>query len=150
MWPAPARATLFKENHAIRLRIEEASIVRDQPGTYVYHSHFNSTEQVGKGLYGALIVEPKNGDWASVYGVNPDVDPLTQLEKLGMTREGTRFAHDRAGGKPGRLAGGDAGAGVANGHGHAALLDELLQLRRCRGLVGRAPALPRRSAAGSR
>lgn len=23
---------------------------------YVYHSHFNSTEQVGSGLYGALIV----------------------------------------------------------------------------------------------
>ena len=31
--------------------------VRDQPGTYVYHSHFNSTEQVGKGLFGAFIVE---------------------------------------------------------------------------------------------
>jgi FtsP/CotA-like multicopper oxidase with cupredoxin domain len=32
--------------------------VKDPPGTYVYHSHFNSTEQVGKGLYGAFIVEP--------------------------------------------------------------------------------------------
>ena len=28
--------------------------VVDQPGMYVYHSHFNSTEQVGKGLYGAF------------------------------------------------------------------------------------------------
>jgi FtsP/CotA-like multicopper oxidase with cupredoxin domain/plastocyanin len=46
----------------------------DPPGIYVYHSHFNSAEQVGKGLYGALIVEPKNGDWASVYGVDPDVE----------------------------------------------------------------------------
>ena len=27
--------------------------VVDPPGMYVYHSHFNSTEQVGKGLYGA-------------------------------------------------------------------------------------------------
>lgn len=38
--------------------------VKDPPGMYVYHSHFNSTEQVGKGLYGALIVEPKGGDWS--------------------------------------------------------------------------------------
>ena len=38
--------------------------VKDPPGMYVYHSHFNSTEQVGKGLYGALIVAPKGGDWS--------------------------------------------------------------------------------------
>ncbi len=38
--------------------------VVDPPGMYVYHSHFNSTEQVGKGLYGALIVEPKGGVWS--------------------------------------------------------------------------------------
>lgn len=37
--------------------------VKDPPGMYVYHSHFNSTEQVGSGLYGALMVEPKNGAW---------------------------------------------------------------------------------------
>ncbi|MBU8905937.1 multicopper oxidase domain-containing protein [Desertibacillus haloalkaliphilus] len=29
----------------------------EDPGTYFYHSHVNSNEQVGKGLYGALIVE---------------------------------------------------------------------------------------------
>jgi manganese oxidase len=46
----------------------------DPPGIYVYHSHFNSAEQVGKGLYGALIVEPKNGNWESVYGVEPAVE----------------------------------------------------------------------------
>ena len=28
---------------------------------YVYHSHFNSTEQVGAGLYGALMVLPEAG-----------------------------------------------------------------------------------------
>jgi FtsP/CotA-like multicopper oxidase with cupredoxin domain len=44
--------------------------VKDPPGMYVYHSHFNSTEQVGSGLYGAFIVEPKTG-WKSVYGVRP-------------------------------------------------------------------------------
>jgi FtsP/CotA-like multicopper oxidase with cupredoxin domain len=48
--------------------------VVDPPGMYVYHSHFNSTEQVGKGLYGALLVEPKDGRW-----VYPDIrtDPTT-------------------------------------------------------------------------
>ena len=48
--------------------------IKDTPGMYVYHSHFNSAEQVGKGLYGALIVEPKGGDWQPVYGANPDVE----------------------------------------------------------------------------
>ncbi len=48
--------------------------IKDPPGLYVYHSHFNSTEQVGKGLYGAIIVEPRDGDWSSVYGQRPDVE----------------------------------------------------------------------------
>jgi len=37
--------------------------VKDPPGMYVYHSHFNSTEQVGSGLYGAVMVEPRDGVW---------------------------------------------------------------------------------------
>jgi FtsP/CotA-like multicopper oxidase with cupredoxin domain len=48
--------------------------VADPPGMYVYHSHFNSTEQVGKGLYGAFYVEPKHGDWSSYYGEPVDVE----------------------------------------------------------------------------
>jgi FtsP/CotA-like multicopper oxidase with cupredoxin domain len=48
--------------------------VVDPPGMYVYHSHFNSTEQVGKGLYGAFYVEPEDGDWSSVYGERVDVE----------------------------------------------------------------------------
>ena len=48
--------------------------VKDPPGMYVYHSHFNSAEQVGKGLYGALIVHAKSGGWASVYGAEPQVE----------------------------------------------------------------------------
>ena len=48
--------------------------IQDPPGMYVYHSHFNSTEQVGSGLYGALIVEPKRGDWKPLYGAQPDVE----------------------------------------------------------------------------
>jgi FtsP/CotA-like multicopper oxidase with cupredoxin domain/uncharacterized cupredoxin-like copper-binding protein len=46
--------------------------VVDPAGMYVYHSHFNSTEQVGKGLYGALYIEPKGG-FDHVYG-NVDVE----------------------------------------------------------------------------
>ena len=46
--------------------------VIDPPGMYVYHSHFNSAEQVGRGLYGALIVEPAGGRWRRTYGVEPD------------------------------------------------------------------------------
>jgi FtsP/CotA-like multicopper oxidase with cupredoxin domain len=41
--------------------------VVDPPGMYVYHSHFNSTEQVGKGLYGAFYVEPPGG-FDELYG----------------------------------------------------------------------------------
>ncbi|HET9672499.1 MAG TPA: multicopper oxidase domain-containing protein [Actinomycetota bacterium] len=46
--------------------------VVDPPGMYVYHSHFNSAEQVGRGLYGALIVEPPDGTWRRTYGVEPE------------------------------------------------------------------------------
>jgi FtsP/CotA-like multicopper oxidase with cupredoxin domain len=48
--------------------------IKDPPGFYVYHSHFNSAEQVDHGLYGAIIVEPRTGGWASVYGEEPDVE----------------------------------------------------------------------------
>lgn len=47
--------------------------VADPPGMYVYHSHFNSAEQVGRGLYGAFYVEPRSGDWSSVYGERIDL-----------------------------------------------------------------------------
>jgi manganese oxidase len=47
--------------------------VVDEPGMYVYHSHFNSTEQVGKGLYGAFYIEPKGG-FSDVYGEKVDVE----------------------------------------------------------------------------
>ena len=48
--------------------------VVDPPGMYVYHSHFNSTEQVGKGLYGAFFVQPKRDDWGSLYGTDIAVE----------------------------------------------------------------------------
>jgi FtsP/CotA-like multicopper oxidase with cupredoxin domain len=54
--------------------------VKDPPGMYVYHSHFNSTEQVGKGLYGSIIVEPKGGRW--IYP-SADIAPQTGLISYG-------------------------------------------------------------------
>jgi len=44
-----------------------AFTVKDPPGTYMYHSHFDSAEQVGRGLYGAFIVEPKHATWDEEY-----------------------------------------------------------------------------------
>jgi FtsP/CotA-like multicopper oxidase with cupredoxin domain len=48
--------------------------VVDPPGMYVYHSHFNSTEQVGRGLYGAFYVRPDGDDWSTIYGQRVDVE----------------------------------------------------------------------------
>lgn len=33
--------------------------VKDDPGTYMYHSHFNAAHQVDMGLLGTFIIEPK-------------------------------------------------------------------------------------------
>jgi len=63
------------------------------PGhSWTYHSHFNSAKQVGAGLYGPLIVAPKNG-WQSVYGVNPDVETSVFLGdgQLGYNLNGKGF-----------------------------------------------------------
>jgi FtsP/CotA-like multicopper oxidase with cupredoxin domain len=37
-----------------------------KPGTYWFHSHLNESTQIGNGLYGVLIVEPKNGEKVNV------------------------------------------------------------------------------------
>jgi FtsP/CotA-like multicopper oxidase with cupredoxin domain len=54
--------------------------IKDPPGMYVYHSHFNSTEQVGAGMYGALMVEPNAGAWP-YRALN--VDPRTGFSTVG-------------------------------------------------------------------
>jgi uncharacterized cupredoxin-like copper-binding protein len=67
--------------------------VKDPPGMYVYHSHFNSTEQVGGGLYGELLVKPKADDWAPLYGAQPDVEATMFLGDgpLGYVINGKSF-----------------------------------------------------------
>jgi FtsP/CotA-like multicopper oxidase with cupredoxin domain len=66
--------------------------IKDPPGMYVYHSHFNSAEQVGSGLYGPLIVAPQHG-WLGVYGENPDVETSLFLGdgQLGYNLNGKGF-----------------------------------------------------------
>ncbi|MGZ6545752.1 MAG: multicopper oxidase domain-containing protein [Actinomycetota bacterium] len=54
--------------------------VKDPPGMYVYHSHFNSTEQVGKGLFGSIIIEPKDHRWP-YRALN--MDPRTGFSTIG-------------------------------------------------------------------
>ncbi|HEX6844289.1 MAG TPA: multicopper oxidase domain-containing protein [Actinomycetota bacterium] len=63
----------------------------DEPGMYVYHSHFNSTEQVGKGLYGAIFVEPPSG--LTYMGHKPDVQNTLFLGDgpLGYNLNGKSF-----------------------------------------------------------
>ncbi len=54
-------------------------------GSMMYHSHHNATEQVGHGLLGALIIDPK--------------DPKeTYKEKYGVTQEYTWISNDSIGG----------------------------------------------------
>jgi len=51
--------------------------VKDVPGTHVYHSHFNSTEQVGRGLFGAFIIEPRGKpNWDREFTLFTDDGPL--------------------------------------------------------------------------
>ena len=50
-------AVLPGESYTYRFRIE-------QKGTYWYHTHQKSYEGVGKGLFGALVVEPRDGEIA--------------------------------------------------------------------------------------
>jgi FtsP/CotA-like multicopper oxidase with cupredoxin domain len=59
--------------------------IKDPPGMYVYHSHFNSTEQVGSGLYGAVIVLPKTGSWRY---------PTYTVDRMGYLHQGAPAAID--------------------------------------------------------
>ena len=69
--------------------------VRDPPGMYVYHSHFNSTEQVGEGLYGAIIVDPAGGRWPyRGASVNPRTGFLTYTPPSSIDDEYTLFLGD--------------------------------------------------------
>jgi FtsP/CotA-like multicopper oxidase with cupredoxin domain len=59
--------------------------VVEPPGSYMYHSHHNATAQVGKGLLGAFVVEPRTRGW--------DVEQAVVLGdgELGYTINGKGF-----------------------------------------------------------
>ena len=69
--------------------------VKDPPGMYVYHSHFNSTEQVGAGLYGALMVQPQGGAWPyRAANVNERTGSVTMGAQVTIDGEQTLFLGD--------------------------------------------------------
>ncbi len=68
--------------------------VQDPPGFYVYHSHFNSTEQVGRGLYGALIVLPDEGDLVLPVVHDGSSGPPEDGSPVIVDREFTMFLGD--------------------------------------------------------
>jgi VCBS repeat-containing protein len=69
--------------------------VKDPPGMYVYHSHFNSTEQVGAGLYGALMVQPQGGAWPyRAANVNEQTGSVTMGDRVTIDDEQTLFLGD--------------------------------------------------------
>lgn len=58
-------------------------------GSHMYHSHHNATDQVGRGLLGAFIVDPK--DAAARYRVDQDVIWISNDTLGGFTINGRGF-----------------------------------------------------------
>jgi FtsP/CotA-like multicopper oxidase with cupredoxin domain len=63
--------------------------VAKNPGSHMYHSHHNSTKQVGKGLLGAFIIEPKNKAQDPAYDL--DYTIIMNDQNGGFTFNGKGF-----------------------------------------------------------
>jgi len=63
------------------------------PGSHMYHSHHNATDQVGRGLLGAFIVAPKDPAerYDARYGVSQDVVWISNDTLGGFTINGRGF-----------------------------------------------------------
>ena len=63
------------------------------PGSHMYHSHHNATDQVGRGLLGAFIVEPKDpaDRYDELYGVTQDIVWISNDSLGGFTINGRGF-----------------------------------------------------------
>lgn len=63
--------------------------VARNPGSHMYHAHHNSTKQVGKGLLGAFIIEPKNKTADPAYDL--DYTIILNDQNGGFTFNGKGF-----------------------------------------------------------
>jgi len=63
------------------------------PGSHMYHSHHNATDQVGRGLLGAFIVEPKarGKRYDRLYGATQDIVWISNDALGGFTINGRGF-----------------------------------------------------------
>ena len=63
------------------------------PGSHMYHSHHNATDQVGRGLLGAFIVEPKDPEqrYDRLYGATQDIVWISNDALGGFTINGRGF-----------------------------------------------------------
>jgi FtsP/CotA-like multicopper oxidase with cupredoxin domain len=63
------------------------------PGSHMYHSHHNATDQVGRGLLGAFIVQPRNpaDRYERKYGVSQDIIWISNDSLGGFTINGRGF-----------------------------------------------------------
>ncbi len=63
------------------------------PGSHMYHSHHNATDQVGRGLLGAFIVEPKDPAqrYDKLYGATQDIVWISNDALGGFTINGRGF-----------------------------------------------------------
>lgn len=62
-------------------------------GSHMYHSHHNATDQVGRGLLGAFIVQPKDESkrYDKLYGVTQDIVWISNDALGGFTINGRGF-----------------------------------------------------------
>jgi FtsP/CotA-like multicopper oxidase with cupredoxin domain len=63
------------------------------PGSHMYHSHHNATDQVGRGLLGAFIVEPRDPAqrYDRLYGATQDIIWISNDALGGFTINGRGF-----------------------------------------------------------
>jgi FtsP/CotA-like multicopper oxidase with cupredoxin domain len=63
------------------------------PGSHMYHSHHNATDQVGRGLLGAFIVQPRQATqrYDQLYGVSQDIIWISNDTLGGFTINGRGF-----------------------------------------------------------
>ncbi len=63
------------------------------PGSHMYHSHHNATDQVGRGLLGAFIVQPKGPAerYDRLYGATQDIVWISNDTLGGFTINGRGF-----------------------------------------------------------